>query len=235
MSALATDPYSAWHRALSELTGDQEQFASWRRRRYAFAHRIGRLLTEAHLPTPAASGPALYGVYLAGTGLCYVGQTQDARRRLRDLPVGESHHLAVTVPPELWARVIVIHWTELLAGAPGDSEGAMADTNACGKVLEYLLHRQYHPLINCYSRTSDGSYRERPPERSRSRAAASASQFSELFKAVLDGWSELEAVPDTRADGFGVSSYTPYGRVIFPAALLADGAASAAVPEQVGC
>jgi len=80
------DASGAWRRALRELLANRQRFDSWREQRYAFAHRVGMLLTEAHPPTPAAVGPALYGVYLAGTGLCYVGQTQEARRRLRDLP-----------------------------------------------------------------------------------------------------------------------------------------------------
>jgi hypothetical protein len=45
--------YDAWHQALRELTGDEQRFASWREQRYAFAYRIGVLLTEAHPPCPA--------------------------------------------------------------------------------------------------------------------------------------------------------------------------------------
>jgi hypothetical protein len=92
--------------ALKELTGDQQRLDPWRKQRYAFAHRGGTFLIEAHPPTPVALGPALYSVYLVGTGLWYVG-----------LPIGESHHLAVSVPPELWTRVIVFQCTELLAPA----------------------------------------------------------------------------------------------------------------------
>ena len=139
------------------------------------AYRIGTLLTEAHAPAPAAIGPALYGVYLPGTGLCYVGQTQEARRRLRDLPIGESHHLAMTAPPELWTRVIVVQWAELLVRAT-EREWIIPDMKACGQALEYLLHCHFRPTINCYARTTDGRYRERPPERSKSNAAAGATR-----------------------------------------------------------
>jgi hypothetical protein len=38
---LDTDPYTAWHHALKKLTGDRQRFDSWRRQRYAFAHRVG--------------------------------------------------------------------------------------------------------------------------------------------------------------------------------------------------
>jgi hypothetical protein len=62
--------------ALKELTGDQQRLDPWRKQRYAFAHRGGTFLIEAHPPTPVALGPALYSVYLVGTGLWYVGPTE---------------------------------------------------------------------------------------------------------------------------------------------------------------
>ena len=216
------DASAAWRRALKELLGDKQRFDSWRKQRYAFAHRVGTLLTEAHPPAPAATGPALYGVYLPGTGLCYVGQTQEARRRLRDLPIGESHHLAMTAPPELWARVIVVQWAELLVRAT-EREWVIPDMKACGQALEYLLHCHFRPTINCYARTTDGSYRERPPERSKSKAAIGAIEYSDLFKVVLGVWSSLEAVPEPAPGEFQVADYRPFGRVVFPAALLDSG------------
>jgi len=203
--------YDAWHQALRELTSDEQRFASWREQRYAFAYQIGTLLTEAHPPCPAASGPALYGVYLAGTGLCYVGQTQDARRRLRDLPIGESHHLAVTAPPEIWTRIVVVQWAELLEAALPEIE-----LKRCGQALEHLLHREFHPVVNCYSRTTDGKYRERRPEDSRSKAALSAAEFANLFAAVLNAWLELASIPA----GSGLTNYHEYGRAVFPSAVL---------------
>ena len=216
------DASASWRRALKELLGDKQRFDSWRKQRYAFAHRVGTLLTEAHPPTPAATGPALYGVYLPGTGLCYVGQTQEARRRLRDLPIGESHHLAMTAPPELWTRVIVVQWAELLVRAT-EREWVIPDMKACGQALEYLLHCHFRPTINCYARTTDGRYRERPPERSKSKAAVGAIEHSDLFKVVLGVWSSLEAVPEPEPGEFPVANYSPFGRVIFPAALLDSG------------
>ena len=210
---LAMSAYDAWHQALRELTSDEQRFASWRERRYAFAYQVGVLLTEAHAPCPAASGPALYGVYLAGTGLCYVGQTQNARRRLRDLPIGESHHLAVAAPPEIWTRIVVVQWAGLLdAALPED------DLKVCGQTLEHLLHRKFHPTVNCHSRTTDGKYRERRPEDSRSKAALSAAQRANLFTSVLTTWSELESIPE----GNGTTQYREYGRAVFPSALLSN-------------
>jgi len=188
----------------------------------ADAHRVGTLLTEAHPPAPAAIGSALYGVYLPGTGLCYVGQTQEAGRRLRDLPIGESHHLAMTAPPELWTRVIVVQWAELLVRA-AEREWVIPDMKACGQALEYLLHCHFRPTINCYARTTDGRYRERPPERSKSKAAVGAIAYLDLFKVVLGVWSALEAVPEPASGESRIADYSPFGRVVFPVALLDSG------------
>ena len=217
-----TDASAAWRRALEELLGDKQRFDSWRKQRYAFAHRVGTLLTEARPPAPAAAGPALYGVYLPGTGLCYVGQTQEARRRLRDLPIGESHHLAMTAPPELWTRVIVVQWAELLVRA-AEREWVIPDMKACGQALEYLLHCHFRPTINCYARTTDGRYRERPPERSKSKASVGATAYLDLFKVVLGVWSDLEAVPEPASGESRIADYSPFGRVVFPVALLDSG------------
>jgi hypothetical protein len=69
--------------------------------------------------------------------------------------------------------------------------------------------------VNCHSRTTDGRYRERRPEDSRSKAALGAAEFSNLFAAVLTAWSELASIPTgNNAD------YREYGRVVFPPALL---------------
>ena len=222
VTADLADPSAAWRRALEELLGDKQRFDSWRKQRYAFAHRVGTLLTEAHPPAPAATGPALYGVYLPGTGLCYVGQTQEARRRLRDLPIGESHHLAMTAPPELWTRVIVVQWAELLVRA-AEREWVIPDMKACGQALEYLLHCHFRPTINCYARTTDGRYRERPPERSKSKASVGATAYLDLFKVVLGVWSDLEAVPEPASGESRIAGYSPFGRVVFPVALLDSG------------
>lgn len=70
----------------------------WRERRYAFAYRLGEELAGATAELSPVTGPAVYGIWLKW-GLLYIGQTTEAARRLRDLPVGESHHLANTFLP----------------------------------------------------------------------------------------------------------------------------------------
>ena len=94
---------------------------------------------------------------------------------------------------------------------------------ACGQALEYLLHCHFHPAINCYARTTDGRYRERPPERSKSKAAVGAIEHSDLFTVVLGVWSDLVAVPEPAPGESRIADYSPFGRVVFPAALLDSG------------
>lgn len=93
----AEDAFARWRAALLDALASPDRILTWQDRRYRFAYQLGQLLTDNTAPV---SGHAIYGVYLADSVLLYVGQTRDARRRLRDLPVGESHHLATTVPPE---------------------------------------------------------------------------------------------------------------------------------------
>jgi hypothetical protein len=128
----------------------------------------------------------------------------------------------VTVPPELWTRVIVVQWAELLAAAVGNHDWVIPNMKTCGEALEYLLHCHFHPPINCHTRTTGGSYRERPPENSKSKAAISSVSFSHLFKVVLGAWSDLEAIADPTPDDGRIADYSYYGRVVFPSALLAS-------------
>jgi hypothetical protein len=160
--------------ALRDLTATAERLAAWRDQRNAFAYRLGKALTEPHPPTPAAIGPALYGT----TSLCYVGQTKEAERRLRDLPIGESHHVGMTVALELWSHVIVIQWRQLLPLTPAaEQQLAIDDPETCGKALEHLMICERHPVINCYARTREGHFRVRSPERSQPAGARAAPNF----------------------------------------------------------
>jgi hypothetical protein len=75
-------------------------------------------------------------------------------------------------------------------------------------------------LINCHTRTTSGSYRERPPENSKSKAAISSASFSHLLKVALGAWSDLEAIADPAPGGGRIADYNSYRRVVSPPALL---------------
>jgi len=197
-----------------------DRILAWQDRRYRFAHQVGQLLIGA-VPTNEASvtGHVVYGVYVEGGGLLYVGQTGDAKRRLRDLPVGESHHLAMTVPPETWERVLIVQWPDLLAHVP-DAEAKAAERlglATCGLAIEHLLQMTYRPVMMARRRSSTGAWNERRIELSRSRGAVNSSQFTGLFDAVRAVWDDLAVAP-CPADGKPVA-YVDAGRVVFPRAL----------------
>ncbi len=112
------DAFERWRSALLDALATPGNVMAWQDRRYQFAYQVGQLLVDSGPGIPPVSDHVVYGVYVTGGGLLYVGQTSDARRRLRDLPVGESHHLATTVPPETWERVLVIQWPALITRIP---------------------------------------------------------------------------------------------------------------------
>jgi hypothetical protein len=137
--------------------------------------------TSTHPPVVES---AVYGIWLKW-GLLYVGQTNEASRRLRDLPVGESHHLANTFPPEIWDRVIVIDWPSL-----PEAEGTLAqvDRATVGLAIEHRLQVRVQPLANASRRTKDGGWRDTDRGKSRSRGAKAADAIGELAHVVDRLW-----------------------------------------------
>jgi hypothetical protein len=200
-----------------ESLASPERVLAWQDRRYRFAHRVGQLLTDPAPPDAASiTGHVVYGVYVAGAGLLYVGQTGDAKRRLRDLPVGESHHLATTVPPETWERVIVVQWPDLLRGLQ-DAEGLVAEQlgrQTCGLALEHLLQVTYRPVMTARRRDGAGEWAARRVDSSRSRGAVNSGRVPNLFMAVRAVWDQLADMP---SPGNGdPTMHAGSGRVIFP-------------------
>lgn len=212
------DACHAWRSSLTTLTGDTSLLARWQERRYQFAHRVGALLTEVHGDSSTTVGPVLYGVFAEGAGLCYVGQTQAAERRLRDLPVGESHHLANTVPPEVWERVVVIRWPLLLSEAPRPEqlEADAMGSAVCGLALEHALQLATAPPLNSRRRRTSGDWQPRDLARSRSRGAVHSQRIPELSRLMLAAWN---ALAETEAPSGAAVVATGVGRVVFPSVL----------------
>jgi hypothetical protein len=206
----SNDMFLRWHEALHQLTSGPGAARMWRRSRYQFAHRLGEALTGATRVIEPIRGPAIYGVWLPW-GLLYIGQTLEAERRLRDLPIGESHHLANTFPPEIWHKVVVVAWPRLAEAEP---LAAKLPPDVVGLALEHLLQDQLRPLANSERRTPDGGWRNIVPERSRSRGARTAHQVTELFQSVSRIWDEAASRTP------GGTTETSTCRVVFPQALL---------------
>jgi hypothetical protein len=82
------------------------------------------------------------------------------------LPGGVRLRNSSATSGALTRGVIVVQWAELLVRAT-ERDWGIPDMKACGQALEYLLHCHFRPAINCYARTTDGRYHERPPERSK--------------------------------------------------------------------
>lgn len=215
------DAFGRWRRALLDALDSPARVMSWQDRRYQFAHQVGQLLVSAAgtAIVPLAD-QALYGVYVSGGGLLYVGQTGDARRRLRDLPVGESHHLATTVPPEVWECVVVVQWPVLLADVPAHEAQDVAQLGlpTCGLAMEYLLQVTYRPVMNARRRSTGGGWNARRLDSSRSRGAEASARFPELFREVRAHWDALSGTP-VPADGDPIV-HTGAGRAVFPELVL---------------
>ncbi|HEY0167942.1 MAG TPA: hypothetical protein VGB75_12955 [Jatrophihabitans sp.] len=176
--------FSSWRASLQRLTDSPESSRLWRERRYHFAHRLGEALVGAVGERPPITGAALYGVWL-DWGLLYVGQTVEAERRLRDLAIGESHHLANTFPPEIWHRVVVIAWPQLAEAVAVSQE---LGVKTVGLALEHHLQTWATPLANAARRTSEGGWRAVDRTRSASLGARSAGAVEPLFAVVRSLW-----------------------------------------------
>jgi hypothetical protein len=215
------EAFEQWLHALLSATSTPGGLLGWQERRSRFGYHVGQLLCGPVQPGLAPLlGHAVYGVYVTGGGLDYVGQTTEAERRLRDLPIGESHHLATTVPHEVWERVVVVQWPDLLVGAPlRECEAAeRLGLGTCGLALEHLLQLSYKPVLTARRRTATGRWRARRIEASRPRGAVHGSLFPGLFEALQVVWDSLAAEP-APDDGQAVC-YSPAGRVVFPGSLL---------------
>ena len=172
--------FAAWLANLHKLTDSSESSRRWREHRYQFAYRLGDALVGAAEGCPPITGAALYGVWLRW-GVLYVGQTTEAERRLRDLAIGESHHLANTFPPEIWDLVVVVAWPQL---AEADTVSERLGTKTVGLALEHHLQSRVTPLANAARRTSQGGWREVDRTRSASIGARAAEEVKSLFGAV---------------------------------------------------
>ncbi len=212
---------TSWIDALHSLTSTTEAAEQYRDMRTRFAIAIAAQTVET---ARIAKVPAIYGVWLdAHTEPIYIGQTMNARRRLWDLPIGESHHLANTFPPEIWQRVVVVRWldilarneireAELLADLQGFGETTNDRLRTIGLILEHQLQRAFQPKFNAKKRTRAGGWRPVNLARSRAVGATSTKSTDWLYAEVAAIWHALAA--DTLPHHTAVAY--EFGGVVYP-------------------
>jgi hypothetical protein len=223
---VADEAFRLWLGAMLAALATPDDVMAWQDRRYRFAYQVGKHLTSAAGARVAAvADHVVYGVYVTGGGLIYVGQSADARRRLRDLPVGESHHLATTVPPETWDRVVVVQWPDLLPGIPASEAQSAAQFGhkTCGLAIEHLLQITYRPVMTTRRRSTAGGWTPRRIDTSNSRGALASTDLPVLFRAVQEVWDNLAHATPSHGQA---AVYMPAGRVVFPASLITQSEAA---------
>jgi hypothetical protein len=164
--------------------------------------------------------PVVYGIWLDNHSApfpTYVGQTLDAERRLWDLPLGESHHLANTYPPEIWQRVVIVRWRDIFEQESGSNLPVPVDVHdhrSIGLGLEYALQTRFRPPMNLWSKARNGSLLEGRPELSQSigKRVASQPEFQTFYKSIEKIWMNLASEPEDDPGFFRVAS----GGVAFP-------------------
>ncbi len=213
--------HSQWLSAIRAMTSTTEEAAGFLDRRLRFTTAVAQSLS--HYDPRLDS--LVYGVWLEGhEAPVYIGQTTEGRRRLWDLPIGESHHLANSFPPEIWSRVVVVYWGQLLearselsavvkaSAQPLAGVGASDPRVVIGLGLEYLLQRRLQPLFNRRKKRRDGGWREVAWDTAGSVGARAAPHLNEFFDVIFGVWEMLAAVvPSDRMVEL------PDGRVAFPA------------------
>lgn len=208
--------YQRWRTSLVDLLDHPAKVTAWQDARYEFAYRLGELLTGPGPDGPPVADHVVYGVYMRGSGLVYVGQTADAKRRLRDLPVGESHHIATTIPPEIWERVVVVQWPGLVSQLVNEEAQAVQELGleTCGLAVEHLLQVAYQPILNSRRRGNAGTWSARNVDTSRSRGAAASVKVPQLSSLVRQHWDMLEGLS---WNGHGEPILcSSAGRAVFP-------------------
>ncbi|MFJ7422437.1 hypothetical protein ACIQXD_28120 [Streptomyces uncialis] len=125
--------------------------------------------------------------------------------------------MANTVPPELWERVVVVRWPELLDKVSAEEQATAATLGpvVCGLALEHRLQVATHPPLNSRRRNADGDWRPRNHALSQSRGAVHSHALPNLWQSMWEVWQELSTL-EPPSDGRPLLT-TEAGRVVFPA------------------
>lgn len=208
-----------WLEAITALTGSPEDALQHLSRRLRFNTAVAQALVESN----QVLNRVVYGVWLnQHVSPIYIGQTQDGARRLWDLPIGESHHLANSFPPEIWTRVVVVYWDQfhpeveaVCAKLATGRDPVIQETprlKTIGLALEHRLQRHFQPLFNGRKKTDSGEWLSVDYARSQSIGARAAPNVDILFEAVLKVFNRLAWEPPNTGGMVEISG----GKAVFP-------------------
>ena len=211
-----------WTSSLLAMTRTPSRASTYLDDRLKFTNHLARQLMEG----VGGCSRVVYGVWLDGHKKpIYIGQTADAHRRLWDLPIGESHHLSNSFPPEIWRRVVVVQWGHLFREL-GDGcvpifaglrdMGVAEETKqlkVIGLGLEHLLQSRDRPLMNRRTKRRDGTWGQVNWSRSASLGARAAPFLGPLFGKVDEVWKALVSARPRRN---GAARTMPGGLSVYP-------------------
>ena len=215
------DKLTTWIASLHDLTSSLASTVEYRNLRASFASEVGRQIMSAASISQGRENYCIYGIWLDGHDTpIYIGQTMQAERRLWDLPIGESHHLANSFPPEIWKKIVIIRWYDALTEESSLQDLILAGISkgVIGLSLEYFLQSKYKPLVNCNRRRRDGKWQEKDIGKSKSRGSLMISDIATVCAEILDIWLELSEIDVV--DRVSVSH--SFGGVVFPSQMLSQ-------------
>jgi len=213
------DKLTAWIASLHDLTSSLASTVEYRNLRASFASAVGHQIMKAANINQGRENYCIYGIWLDGhDDPIYIGQTMQAERRLWDLAIGESHHLANSFPPEIWQKIVVIRWCDVLNDdiLLQDLISSDISREGIGLGLEYFLQCKYKPMVNCNRRKRDGKWYEIDITKSKSRGSMMIPNIATICAKILDIWLELSKTDA----GNRVSVSHLFGGVVFPSQML---------------
>ncbi|MFT5195011.1 MAG: hypothetical protein ACI85U_002026 [Candidatus Promineifilaceae bacterium] len=217
-----------WH-LLKEETHESQDAFKYFQIRASFANSVSQEIRNLAKLARDENIPAIYAVWLnKQSNPIYIGQTQDSKRRLWDLAIGESHHLANMFPPETWGKVCIFRWKDFLENHQLAFESIKGKSmnfdnsekeilKQIGLSIELSFQIEMQPLFNKYKRLKDGSLKAIDFSSSGSSGSKLLSQIDYEFDGLKKYWYELTSENLTGAKS---SISLEYGAVVYPQNLM---------------
>ncbi|PFZ72397.1 hypothetical protein COL72_11210 [Bacillus toyonensis] len=224
-----------------QVFSDEESIKKHMQTRFSFACSVFQALQEGlNVDGDSITEPIVYGVIMSNKCI-YIGQSLDSKRRIKDLPIGESHHLAKTIPPELWEKIVIIKWREMLQDQRNDEVinlviNKIVNQNEklknesddkkkkkaleyIGKAFEYKLQNELNPLFNTGKKITKKGAIEFKEEFKPSKTIEETLKCIKGYKITLK--KQFEKINEEAQEAFNVKeivykSPKDYGCAVFP-------------------